>query len=172
MLVQIEDPHLDLSGDIGAIGRLSELPGGAGDGFVLDLKGHQYGGTIVPSSTFLVVGFGNKEAKIESVVSDFVQCEHLANLVEGLSGRLSGAGAGAFEDVDTPEGLRLAHLLGHRKGGRSDDDGDGSGSEMPASEDGADASSGQGRAPVRKPKGGKMHGRKVQVRKKRKASKK
>lgn len=130
MLVQIEDPHFDLSGDIGAIGRLTAIDGRRGSlrnsGIVLDLKGHQFSGTIIPSSSFLVVGFGGKEAKVESIVSDFVQCEHLANLVDGLSGSLvSGSEAALlkFDDVDAPEGPRLLQVLGDRKGGDTDDDG-------------------------------------------------
>jgi hypothetical protein len=59
-----------IAGDIGAIGRLTVLPN---EGVVLDLKGDQYGGTIIPCASFMVVGFQPKEARVEAVVSDFVQ---------------------------------------------------------------------------------------------------
>ena len=59
-LVQVEDPSFDLSGDIGAIGRLTVM----NDGLLLDLKGHQYAGTIVPTNTLMVVGFGANEARV------------------------------------------------------------------------------------------------------------
>ena len=166
MLVQIEDPHFDLSGDIGAIGRLTTIEGRRGSlrnsGIVLDLKGHQFSGTIIPSASFLVVGFGGKEAKVESIVSDFVQCEHLANLVDGLSGSLvSGSEAALlkFDDVDAPEGPRLMQVLGDRKGGDTDDDGrTAGGSEAVGSDEssigfgGYDAANSDGEGKPSKPK--------------------
>ena len=166
MLVQIEDPHFDLSGDIGAIGRLTAIEGRRGSlrnsGIVLDLKGHQFSGTIIPSASFLVVGFGGKEAKVESIVSDFVQCEHLANLVDGLSGSLvSGSEAALlkFDDVDAPEGPRLMQVLGDRKGGDTDDDGrTAGGSEAVGSDEssigfgGYDAANSDGEGKPSKPK--------------------
>jgi len=166
MLVQIEDPHFDLSGDIGAIGRLTAIEGRRGSlrnsGIVLDLKGHQFSGTIIPSASFLVVGFGGKEAKVESIVSDFVQCEHLANLVDGLSGSLvSGSEAALlkFDDVDAPEGPRLMQVLGERKGGDTDDDGrTAGGSEAVGSDEssigfgGYDAANSDGEGKPSKPK--------------------
>ena len=85
-----------LAGDVGAIGRLVVLPptvagihaGGeasssrAGDSdgpqLILDLKGHQYAGVVVPCATLMVVGFGKDEARVESIVTDFIQLEHLS----------------------------------------------------------------------------------------------
>lgn len=58
-LVQVEDPNFDLSGDIGAIGRLVAMPPSAAAGgpqLILDLKGHQYAGVVAPCATMLVVG--------------------------------------------------------------------------------------------------------------------
>jgi hypothetical protein len=81
VLVQVEDPTFDLSGkrilvsmisvtfvssltgDIGAIGRLVALPN---DSLILDLKGHQYAGTIVPCNTFAVVGMSGVEARVST----------------------------------------------------------------------------------------------------------
>ena len=51
------------SGDVGAIGRLTTLPG---EGIVLDLKGHQYAGAVVPCATFMTVGFTPVEARVRS----------------------------------------------------------------------------------------------------------
>jgi hypothetical protein len=57
---------LDLSGDVGAVGRFSVLkkPGGEGENMFLDLKGVMYHATIVPSTTFMVVNLGPTEAKV------------------------------------------------------------------------------------------------------------
>lgn len=69
MLVECEgegENALDLSGDVGAVGRFSVLkkPGGDGDNMFLDLKGVMYRATIVPSTTFMVVNLGPTEAKV------------------------------------------------------------------------------------------------------------
>ena len=109
MLVQIEDNNLELSGDIGAIGRLTTLPN---EGIILDLKGHQYGGNIIPCGSFMVVGFQPKEARVETIISDFVQVEHLANMIDNLSGSLTSGTIDPvllqFQDVDGDETAALA----------------------------------------------------------------
>ena len=73
-------------GDVGAIGRLTVVPN---EGLILDLKGVQYSGTIIPCCTLMVVGMSGAEARVESVVSDFVQVEHLGNVLESLGGALT-----------------------------------------------------------------------------------
>jgi hypothetical protein len=132
VLLQIEDPKLDLSGDSGAIGRLTML---GRSGIVLDLKGHQYTGRVVPCTSFMVVSFsaGGKEAKVESLVSDFVQMEHLADIVgEDGDGGIGGAGPGEesallrFHDVDAPEAEAALRRLKARgaEGGGDEEGGD------------------------------------------------
>ena len=71
---------------MGAIGRLTVVPN---EGLILDLKGVQYSGTIIPCCTLMVVGMSGAEARVESVVSDFVQVEHLGNVLESLGGALT-----------------------------------------------------------------------------------
>jgi hypothetical protein len=117
MLVQIEDNNLELSGDIGAIGRLTTLPN---EGIILDLKGHQYGGSIVPCGSFMVVGFQPKEARVETIISDFVQVEHLANMIDSLTGSLTSGTIDPvlleFQDVDGDETAALAKKYGNDEG--------------------------------------------------------
>jgi hypothetical protein len=60
-----------LTGDTGAIGRLTTM---RGDGVILDLKGHQWAGTIVPCSTFMVVGMGPTEARVRHTHSRALTC--------------------------------------------------------------------------------------------------
>jgi hypothetical protein len=126
VLVQVEDPKFDLSGDVGAIGRLTTLPN---EGLVLDLKGMQYAGTIIPCCSLAVVGMTGGEARIESIVSDFVQLEPLSNVLESLGGALtSGAVDPAlleFEDVECGE-EGLGGGSGEEEGGNG---GGGSGGE-------------------------------------------
>jgi hypothetical protein len=124
VLVQVEDAKFDLSGDVGAIGRLTTLPN---EGLVLDLKGMQYAGTIVPSCSLAVVGFSGGEARIESIVNDFVQLEPLSNVLESLGGCLtSGAVDPAlleFEDVECgEEGLGGSGSEGEGGGGEDDEE--------------------------------------------------
>ena len=88
----------DVSGDVGAVGRLTSSK----SGLILDLQGHRYAGTIVPCATHLVVGIGKSEAKVESIVNDFVQLEHLESVIGAMGGALQG-GEG--------EGSTIAQLL-------------------------------------------------------------
>ncbi|XP_004307910.1 PREDICTED: DNA-binding protein BIN4-like [Fragaria vesca subsp. vesca] len=73
-LVECEKDSIDLSGDMGAVGRVivSESRSGHSE-MCLDLKGTVYKTTIVPSRTFCVVSFGPSEAKIEAIMNDFIQ---------------------------------------------------------------------------------------------------
>jgi hypothetical protein len=94
-------PHLPFfSGDVGAIGRLTVIPR---SGVILDLKGVQYVGTVVPSCSFFVVGLSGDTAKIESHTTDFLQLEHVSNMLDSLSGALMSGGVDAallkFDDV-------------------------------------------------------------------------
>lgn len=82
-LLECEGEALDLSGDVGAVGRLvvSKTPTDDCE-ILLDLKGTIYKTTIVPSHTFCIVNFGQSEAKIEAIMDDFVQLQPHSNVYE------------------------------------------------------------------------------------------
>lgn len=82
-LVECEGDTIDMSGDMGAVGRvvISDTPSGNNE-LLLDLKGTMYRTTIVPSRTFCVVSFGQSEAKIEAIMDDFIQLKPLSNVYE------------------------------------------------------------------------------------------
>ncbi|GKB97397.1 ALP1-like protein [Tanacetum coccineum] len=81
-LVECEGESIDLSGDLGVVGRVvfSDSPSGNQDMF-LDLKGTIYKTTIIPSKTFCV-SFGQSEAKIEAIMNDFIQLKAQSNVYE------------------------------------------------------------------------------------------
>ena len=66
-----QDAALDLSGDVGAIGRLTvPQPHDNGVGIVLDLKGAIYDAKLLPlAGTACVVSLGGKEAKVRFLAS-------------------------------------------------------------------------------------------------------
>ena len=108
-LVECDGDSIDLSGDIGAVGRIviSNGPTGNHD-LLLDLKGTVYKSTIVPSRTFCVVSVGQTEAKIEAIMNDFIQLEPHSNLFESetmMEGTLDG-----FTFDSDGEGDRLHEL--------------------------------------------------------------
>jgi hypothetical protein len=74
---------------------------------ILDLKGIQYVGSIVPSCSFMVVGISGDSAKIEAHTTDFLQLEHVSNMLESLSGALTSGGIDSalldFADVKCTE---------------------------------------------------------------------
>ncbi len=101
LLLQAEkhDDALDFSGDVGAVGRLTA----SSSGIILDLQGHRYAGSLVPSNSSLVVSLsklaiciaarpgtvlfaGASEAKVEHVCNEFVQLEHLENVIARMGG--------------------------------------------------------------------------------------
>ncbi|XP_024388665.1 uncharacterized protein [Physcomitrium patens] len=71
VLLECEGDALDLSGDMGAVGRFTVNR--RDNELLLDLKGVIYKTTIVPSNTFFLVNVGQTDAKVESIMSDFVQ---------------------------------------------------------------------------------------------------
>ena len=94
LLLEANDPGLDLSGDFGCIGKMhvkkaSSSSGGASssqqdDGsagrvaevrqtLMVDLKGKVYDADILPSHTLCLLAVDGSKAKIEAVFSDFVQ---------------------------------------------------------------------------------------------------
>ncbi|KAM0000577.1 putative DNA-binding protein BIN4 [Helianthus debilis subsp. tardiflorus] len=94
VLVECEGESIDLSGDLGSVGRvvISDSPSGNQD-MLLDLKGTIYKTTILPSRTFCVVSFGQSEAKIEAIMNDFIQLKPQSNVYEAetmVEGTLEG----------------------------------------------------------------------------------
>ncbi|KAG9449242.1 hypothetical protein H6P81_009207 [Aristolochia fimbriata] len=82
-LVECGEESIDMSGDVGAVGRVVISSNQAEEPeMFLDLKGTIYKTTIVPSRTFCVVSFGQSEAKIEAVMNDFIQLKSISNLYE------------------------------------------------------------------------------------------
>uniref|UniRef100_A0A0E0JVH4 DNA-binding protein BIN4 n=1 Tax=Oryza punctata TaxID=4537 RepID=A0A0E0JVH4_ORYPU len=94
-LIECDGDSIDLSGDVGAVGRIviSNSPNGNQD-LLLDLKGTIYKSTIVPSRTFCV---------IESIMNDFIQLEPQSNLFEAetmMEGTLDGFTFDSDEEGD------------------------------------------------------------------------
>ncbi|XP_039035601.1 DNA-binding protein BIN4-like [Hibiscus syriacus] len=103
-LVECEGDSIDLSGDIGAVGRIV-VSGSASENheMFLDLKGTIYKTTIVPSRTFCIVSFGQTEAKIEAIMNDFIQMKPQSNVYEAetmVEGTLEGF---SFDSEDEAE---------------------------------------------------------------------
>ncbi|CAL0327534.1 unnamed protein product [Lupinus luteus] len=82
-LIECEGDSIDLSGDMGAVGRIvvSDSPSGDKEMYI-DLKGTIYKTSIVPCRTFCIVSFGQSEAKIEAVMNDFIQLKPQSNVYE------------------------------------------------------------------------------------------
>ncbi|XP_062147456.1 DNA-binding protein BIN4 [Alnus glutinosa] len=103
-LVECEGDSIDLSGDMGAVGRvvISDAPSGNHDMY-LDLKGTIYKTTIVPSRTFCIVSFGQSEAKIEAIMNDFIQLKPQSNVYEAetmVEGTLEGFSFDSEDEAD------------------------------------------------------------------------
>ncbi|XP_072994285.1 uncharacterized protein [Typha latifolia] len=103
-LVECDGDSIDLSGDMGAVGRIIISNGHAGNNeLLLDLKGTVYKTTIVPSRTFCIVNVGQSEAKIEAIMNDFVQLEPQSNVFEAetmIEGTLNGFSFDSEEEAD------------------------------------------------------------------------
>lgn len=93
-LVECDGDLIDLSGDVGAVGRIIVSNGSSGNHeLLLDLKGTIYKSTIIPSRTFCVVSVGQSEAKIEAIMNNFVRLEPPSNMFEAetmIEGTLDG----------------------------------------------------------------------------------
>ena len=100
VLVQFDedsDAKLDLSGDIGAVGRflvIGKAEGGANGGngaelttdqvhLRMDLKGQMYNCRVLPTCTTMVMSLKDDEAKVESIATDLMRLEHDAHAQEG-----------------------------------------------------------------------------------------
>lgn len=118
-LVECEGDSIDMSGDMGAVGRviISDTPSGNHEMY-LDLKGTIYQTTIVPSRTFCVVSFGQSEAKIEAIMNDFIQLNPKSNVYEAetmVEGTLDGF---SFDSEDEAEKMpkAVSHQNDQNKG--------------------------------------------------------
>lgn len=93
-LVECEGESIDLSGDMGAVGRIVVPDTAKGNHeMFMDLKGTIYKTTLVPSRTFCIVSFGQSEAKIEAIMNDFIQLKPQSNVYEAetmVEGTLDG----------------------------------------------------------------------------------
>lgn len=103
-LVECEGESIDLSGDIGAVGRIVFPDTSTGNqDMYFDLKGTIYRTTIVPSRTFCVVSFGQSEAKIEAIMNDFIQLKAQSNVYEAetmVEGTLEGFSFDSEDEAD------------------------------------------------------------------------
>ncbi|XP_061356663.1 DNA-binding protein BIN4 [Gastrolobium bilobum] len=93
-LIECQGDSIDLSGDMGAVGRIiiSDSPSGDQEMY-LDLKGTIYKTSIVPCWTFCIVSFGQSEAKVEAIMNDFIQLKPQSNVYEAetmVEGTLDG----------------------------------------------------------------------------------
>ncbi|XP_013610146.1 PREDICTED: DNA-binding protein BIN4-like [Brassica oleracea var. oleracea] len=91
VLVECEGDSIDLSGDMGAVGRV--VVSDTTQDVFLDVSGTIYKSTIVPSRTFCVVNVGQSEAKIEAIMNDFIQLTPVSNVYEAetmVEGTLEG----------------------------------------------------------------------------------
>ncbi|OMO97731.1 hypothetical protein COLO4_14399 [Corchorus olitorius] len=103
-LIECEGDSVDLSGDLGAVGRIviSDSASENHD-MLLDLKGTIYKTTIVPSRTFCIVSFGQSEAKIEAIMNDFIQLKPQFNVYEAetmVEGTLDGFTFDSEDELD------------------------------------------------------------------------
>ncbi|GAB2293904.1 hypothetical protein Dimus_028116 [Dionaea muscipula] len=103
-LIECEGESIDLSGDMGVVGRviISETPSRDCE-MLLDLKGTIYKTTIVPSRTFCVVSVGQSEAKIEAIMNDFIQLKPQSNVYDAetmVEGTLDGFSFDSEDEAD------------------------------------------------------------------------
>ncbi|KAI4340963.1 hypothetical protein MLD38_025748 [Melastoma candidum] len=103
-LVECEGDSIDLSGDMGAVGRVMIQESVSGDPEIfLDLKGTIYKTSIIPCRTFCVVSFGQTEAKIEAIMNDFIQLSPQSNIHEAetmVEGTLEGFSFESDDEAD------------------------------------------------------------------------
>nr|XP_043632433.1 DNA-binding protein BIN4 isoform X2 [Erigeron canadensis] len=111
VLVECEGESIDLSGDLGTVGRvvMSDSLSGNQD-MLLDLKGTIYKTTIIPSTTFCVVNFGQSEAKIEAIMNDFLQLKPQSNVYEAetmVEGTLEGFSFDSEDEGDKQNNVQV-----------------------------------------------------------------
>ena len=98
MLLQIDNPELDLSGDTGAVGRFNAKRRSVH----LDLKGVTYGGSLVKSHTLCTVVVNDGKAEVKEAFNSFV---HLAKTADySDKEEIEGADFDNFDDFELSEG--------------------------------------------------------------------
>ena len=147
LLLEANDPGLDLSGDFGCIGKLHVRKAGAGAGssskpedgdagrvaelrqtLMLDLKGKVYDADILPCNSLCLLAVDGAKAKVEAVFSDFVQLapprDSIFDMQEVAGGQFD---ADFFDDGEVlsnaggdsaDEDEALGPLREHRDGGK------------------------------------------------------
>lgn len=120
-LVECDGDSIDLSGDVGAVGRIIVSKGSSGNHeMLLDLKGTIYKSTIVPSRTFCVVSVGQSEAKIEAIMNDFVRLDPPLNMFEAetmIEGTLDGF------SFDSDEGEKISKIFAQQSDPNNENEG-------------------------------------------------
>ena len=76
LLVELDGRAGGFGVDTGAIGRASFPKVDGKRAFRLDLRGQEYAATIRPCPTMLVLNVAGGEAKVESIVSEYVTLKH------------------------------------------------------------------------------------------------
>jgi len=105
LLCQIDDPDMNFTGDLGAIGRLSVEP----NSLMIDLKGRQYGGHISQGPTVLLlnlaqqVGLSQKvqQARVEVLTNEYCHLKFEKDTFGSMTGFYSGSlpiGQDEYED--------------------------------------------------------------------------
>lgn len=148
VLLQSEGAELDLSGDVGAVGRV-KVEGGE---LYMDLKGVLYRGVVGECNSMCVVNVGEDEARVTSVLDEVVTLRRERDLFASgeivLRGELEGE-CGDEEGRAEGEGERGSERgKKRRKGG---DDG-GRGRGRGRGKGGGDAANADGKRAVRRRK--------------------
>ncbi|XP_007039251.2 PREDICTED: DNA-binding protein BIN4 [Theobroma cacao] len=169
-LVECEGDSIDLSGDVGAVGRIviSDTASENHEMF-LDLKGTIYKTTIVPSRTFCIVGFGQSEAKIEAIMNDFIQLKSQSNVCEAetmVEGTLDGFSFDSEDEID-----KMPKTIPHQTDQNEGTDGQMNGKAKGKADKTSTASRKRGKTAGGKPQPPKKAGKKTVVSKKPKTRK-
>eukprot|EP00743_Colponemidia_sp_Colp-15_P006417 GILK01006906.1.p1 GENE.GILK01006906.1~~GILK01006906.1.p1 ORF type:complete len:234 (+),score=48.95 GILK01006906.1:36-704(+) len=81
LLFEVDDGELDLSGDIGAVGRMKV----SSSEIIFDIKGRMYEGHNAPCNSLLLVNIGPTEAKIESVINEYFHFDFSTAMLDSES---------------------------------------------------------------------------------------
>lgn len=96
LLIEVDASSGGYGGDTGAIGRLN-FQSSSEDTFTVDLRGREHDAKIVPCRAMVVVSVGHDEAKIESVVSEYVQLSNSRDALAAFRG--DAVVAGEYDDT-------------------------------------------------------------------------
>jgi hypothetical protein len=134
MAVETTEKALDVEADTGSIGRFTHDPSTQGKTRAkIDIKGKQFMAGLVPSATYMVVGFGQTRvddtmvahAKVESIMNDVCVLTHYGDELLKIGGVVTGKQLDASfkhveEDVNyKPRGGQGAQGSDSEEGGKS-----------------------------------------------------